>query len=156
MGLGVSTMPNPSFFYSLFVIIMFYMQTSIHKSSNFLVWMFLIIINIFSAIVVVLFLTNIPNPYPLFLLLAFYALQAYYFMASKTKLLTLAGFLSLTVWLMVSVMDTNVVSLKCSPEIRKPVENRDATKVQKETKNFDSCLNSITFTDNIVYGLLKN
>lgn len=54
-----------------------------------------------------------------------------------------------------SALGTDAISEKCASEINKPAEIRDNTKIEAEVKNFETCLNSITFWDKIVYGLIK-
>lgn len=129
---------------------------TINNSDGVLGWILFFILN-FAAIVgsIILLLTTIPNPFPLILVLVAFGFQIYYFRASTTKLVISLLFLGVTIWLMEDTNGATAVSLRCAPEIRKPVENRDVAKVHQETEKFESCLNSITFTDYVVYGLLK-
>lgn len=116
----------------------------------------LIALNIAVALFITfVLLTNVPNPASIVFLIVVYTVQAYYFRASKIKIVSLLVLFISTLWLLVSVMDTSAISMKCAPELRKDPNERIAEIVLEETKNFDSCLNSLTIWDKVVYGLLK-
>lgn len=44
------------------------------------------------------------------------------------------------------------VTKKCALETNKPFESRDAAKIQEEARNFDSCMESITYFEKITFG----
>lgn len=124
------------------------------NGKHFLAWALFIFLNFFALIAgVFVLLTNIPNPYPFFIILLFFGCEVYYFRTSIPKVLLSLIFLVLTVWLMIDTNGAIAVGLKCSPELRKPFETRDVAKIQLETANFDSC--SLSSLDYFVYGLLK-
>lgn len=108
-----------------------------------------------SLIVVLILLTNIPNPLPLVFVVVLYLGQIVYFRKSILKIVALFILFIFTFHLMIPTMDTNAITMKCASETNKPYDNRDLAKIQKETENFEACLDTITFTDYIVFGLLK-
>jgi hypothetical protein len=132
------------------------MQKNVQKLNNMFLWILLVLLNFFAAIIFVLLLTNIPNPLPLLLVLLFYAAEAYYFKNSKAKLLVATISMILTIWLLVDTNGTIAVGQKCSPELNKiPLESRDSIKTQQEEENFEDCSNSMTLVDYLNYGLIK-
>ena len=133
----------------------FMMQKKPTITREIISWGALIVFSFSTIFLMFLLLTNLPNPIPIIILFIGYGIFAYIFRAQKAKLLSLSLFLAGTIWLMVGMMDTKTVSLKCSPDLIKTPENRNMEAVDLETKNFDSCLKSITFLDNVKYGLLQ-
>ena len=69
-------------------------------------------------------------------------------------LILIAPFFLLFLFWQLSTMGTTTISKKCAVETNKPPEIRDIAKIEEESKNFDSCLKSITFWEKLYYGLL--
>lgn len=98
---------------------------------------------------------SFENPVPIVTVLLFILLQAYFLRKKKVQLFLLLILAIISLFSLYDAKDTYAVSMKCGHELNKPVEQRNNERIREEEKNFETCLNSMTFVDYLIYGLLK-